>query len=215
MARGADERMQHDGQVGSAGPSVRRTLIAGIGYRNLRDMSAGNAVIDALLASHPHLRAPACTPANLQPSTFNLQPVEVEDLSYGPMDAIYRLREAGFDRLIVVGAVARPGRIPGEVYRRRWRYEPEPPELVQARVAEAVTGVISLDNLLVICAHFGALPPEVTVIEVEPEDDGWGEGFSPRVERAVERIATQLSAEFGARNAEQERGGEQSARGRS
>ncbi len=118
------------------------------------------------------------------------------------MDAIYRLREAGFDRLIVVGAVARPGRIPGEVYRRRWRYEPEPPELVQARVAEAVTGVISLDNLLVICAHFGALPPEVTVVEVEPEDGGWGEGFSPRVERAIERIAAQLSAEFGARNAE-------------
>jgi hydrogenase maturation protease len=207
MARGADERMQHDGQVGSTGPFARRTLIAGIGYRNLRDFSAGNAVVDALLASHPHLRPAPGTPPNLQPSTFNLQPVnlqpaEVEDLSYGPMDAIYRLREAGFDRLIVVGAVARPGRIPGEVYRRRWRYEPEPPELVQARVAEAVTGVISLDNLLVICAHFEALPPEVTVIEIEPEDGGWGEGFSTRVERAIERIVAQLSAEFGARNAE-------------
>ena len=197
-----DKRTQREEQARAVAHPVRRTLIAGVGYRNLRDMSAGNAVVDALLASHPQLRPALGAPPNLQPSTFNLQPVEVEDLSYGPMDAIYRLREGGFDRLIVVGAVARPGRIPGEVYRRRWRYEPEPPALVQARVAEAVTGVISLDNLLVICAHFGALPPEVTVIEVEPEDDGWGEGFSPRVERAIERIVEQLNAECGVRNAE-------------
>lgn len=159
------------------------TLIAGIGYRNLRDLSAGNAVADALL--------PLAWPAG----------AEVEDLSYGPMDAIFRLREAAFARLIVVGAVARPGRLPGEAYHRRWRYEPEPPATVQARVAEAVTGVISLDNLLVICAHFAALPPEVLVIEIEPEDDGWGEGFSPRVERAVAHTVAQLRAEYGGHDA--------------
>ena len=139
-----------------------RTLLAGVGYRNLRDLSAGNAVVDAL--------------AGLAWPTG----VDVEDLSYGPMDAIFRLREACFERLVVVGAVARAGRVPGASYRRRWEYTPEPPELVQARVAEAVTGVISLDNLLVICAHFEALPPDVTVIEIEPEDDGWGEGFTSR-----------------------------------
>jgi len=156
-----------------------RTLITGVGYRNLRDLSAGNAVVDRL-------------------ETLDWPPeVEIEDLSYGPIDAIFRLREAAFDRLVVVGANARAGRIPGESYRRRWHYEPEPPELVQARVAEAVTGVISLENLLVICAHFEALPTEVTVIEIEPEDDSWGEGFSPRVERVVENVCTHLHAQFG------------------
>lgn len=159
--------------------AVPRTLIAGVGYRNLRDLSAGNAVVDALL--------PLAWPPG----------VEVEDLSYGPMDAIFRLREARFARLIVVAGAARAWRLPGEVYRRRWRYEPESPEMVQARVAEAVTGVISLDNLLVICAHFAALPPEVIVIEIEPEDDSWGEGFSPRVARAVERIVARLRTECG------------------
>lgn len=163
-------------------PRTGRTLIAGVGYRNLRDFSAGNAIVDALLA----LDWP--------------EEVEIEDLSYGPMDAIFRLREARFDRLIVAGAVAREGRIPGASYRRRWRYEPETPQLVQARVAEAVTGVISLDNLLVICAHFEALPDEVTVIEVEPEDDGWGDGFSPRVEGVVARLVEQIHATFGTRN---------------
>ncbi len=158
----------------------RRTLIAGVGYRNLRDLSAGNAVVDVL---ETHMWPPE---------------VEIEDLSYGPMDAIFRLREAAFDRLVVVGALARAGRIPGENYRRQWRYEPEPPEMVQARVAEAVTGVISLDNLLVICAHFEALPPDVTVIEIEPEDDGWGEGFSPRVACVVENVSAYLYSTFGA-----------------
>lgn len=181
-AGSVDEREQLNERRGAASPPPR-TLIAGVGYRNLRDLSAGNAVVDALLERE------------WPPG------VEVEDLSYGPMDAIFRLREARFERLFVVGAVARQRRFPGEVYRRRWRYEPEPPELVQGRVAEAVTGVISLDNLLVICAHFEALPPEVIVIEIEPEDDGWGEGFSPRVGRAVERIAARLSAECGVRSA--------------
>ncbi|MBA2776736.1 MAG: hydrogenase maturation protease, partial [Chloroflexia bacterium] len=156
------------------------TLIAGVGYRNLRDLSVGNAVIDALLEME------------WPPG------VEVEDLSYGPMDAIFRLKEASFERLIVVGAVARAGRIPGEVYRSRWRYETEAPELVQSRVAEAVTGVISLDNLLVICAHFEVLPRDTVVIEVEPENADWGETFSPRVARASERIVAQLSATWGA-----------------
>lgn len=159
--------------------SAERTLIAGVGYRNLRDLSVGNAVIDALLEME-------------WPSD-----VEVEDLSYGPMDALFRFKEADFERLIVVGAAARPGRIPGEIYRSRWRYEAEPPEQVQARVAEAVTGVISLDNLLIICAHFEVLPRHTTVIEVEPENGDWGEEFSPRVARAAERIIAQLAATWG------------------
>ena len=169
------------GATGGAG-GIPRTLIAGVGYRSLRDLSAGNAVVDALL--------PLAWPDG----------VEVEDLSYGPMDALFRLREAAFERLIVVGAVARPGRLPGEHRRSRWRYEPEAPETVQGRVAEAVTGVISLDNLLVICAHFGALPVEVEVIELEPEEDGWGDGFSPPIARAIERIAAELIAECGGRS---------------
>lgn len=176
-----DEQTQ---QPAMTGMSTTRTLIAGVGYRNLRDLSAGNAVVDALEA------------LDWPPG------VEIEDLSYGPMDAIFRLREAHFDRLIVVGAAARAGRIPGASYRRRWQYEPEPPEVVQARVAEAVTGVISLDNLLVICAYFEALPDDVTVIEIEPEDDGWGEGFSPRVEHIVASLTNQLHASYGMRDAE-------------
>ena len=56
------------------------------------------------------------------------------------------------------------------------------------RVAEAVTGVISLDNLLIIATYFGKLPREVIVIEVEAVDEGWGEGFTPHVEAAIPKV---------------------------
>ena len=59
---------------------------------------------------------------------------------------------------------------------------------IQERVAEAVTGVISLDNLLIVCGAFGGLPDDVRVVEVEPVDEGWGEGFSPEVERRLPEI---------------------------
>ena len=160
-------------------PAIPRTLIAGVGYRSLRDLSAGNAVVDALL--------PLVWPDG----------VEVEDLSYGPMDVIFRLREAQFARLFVVGAATESAAAPGEIRWRRWNYEPEPPAMIQARVAEAVTGVISLDNLLVICAHFAALPPEVTVIEIAPEDDGWGDEFSPPVAQSIARVVARLIADCG------------------
>ena len=52
-------------------------------------------------------------------------------------------------------------------------------------------GVISLDNLLVIGAHFGVFPPDVRVVEVEPEDSDWGIGFTPSIEAALgEVVAT-------------------------
>lgn len=160
--------------------AIPPTLIAGVGYRNLRDLSAGNAVVDALL--------PLAWPEG----------VEIEDLSYGPMDVIFRLREARFARLFVVGAATGVPVAPGQIRWRRWHYEPEPPGTIQARIAEAVTGVISLENLLVICAHFAALPPEVTVIEIAPEDDSWGDEFSPPVAGAIARVVARLRDECGA-----------------
>ena len=163
----------------AAGAAMPRTLIACVGYRNLRDLSAGNAVVDALL--------PLPWPEG----------VEVEDLSYGPMDAIFRLREAGFARLFIVGTVGQPSARPGRILWRPWRYEPEAPATIQARVAEAVTGVISLENLLVICAHFAALPPDVTVIEIEPGDDSWGDEFSQPVARAIAAVVADLIAACG------------------
>lgn len=140
-----------------------RVLIGGVGYRNLRDESLGPVVVDQL--------APRA-----------LDGIEVEDLSYGPVALSQNLQERPpYDRVVLVAAVRR-GRLPGTIERYRWAGVLPPPDEIQARVAEAVTGVISLDNLLVVCGALGGLPDDVRVVEVEPAEEGWGEGFSPEVE---------------------------------
>jgi hydrogenase maturation protease len=148
-----------------------RTLIGGVGYENLRDGSVGPVVIAELGAEG--------WPAE----------VELEDLSYGPIAVMQRLQDADprFDRLVLVSAVRR-GRRPGTVTAYAWNGTLPAEVEIQARVAEAVTGVISLDNLLIVAGFFEALPQEVQVVEVEPEDEGWGAGFSLPVEAARREI---------------------------
>jgi hydrogenase maturation protease len=138
-----------------------RVLVGGVGYRHLRDMSVGPFVAD-----------------KLEPRDG----VEVEDLSYHPVGLSQNLQERPpYARLVLVGAVER-GRPPGTVTAYRWDGELPPQDEVQARVSEAVTGVISLDNTLIVCGALGGLPEDVRVVEVEPEDLGWGEGFSRTIE---------------------------------
>jgi hydrogenase maturation protease len=148
-----------------------QTLIGGVGYWYLRDGSLGPAVA-----------------AELGRETWPAD-VRVEDLSYGPIAVMQRLQDMDppFERLVLVAAVRR-GRPPGRVTAYRWDGRLPGAEEVQARVAEAVTGVISLDNLLAVVGFFAALPAEVLVVEVEPEDEGWGEGFSAAVETARPRV---------------------------
>jgi hydrogenase maturation protease len=141
--------------------SRMRTLIGGVGYSYLRDGSFGPLVVTDL-AKEPWPDG-----------------VLVEDLSYGPIAVMQRLQEADppFDRLVLVAAVRR-GRVPGAVTLYRWDRRLPDAEEIQARVAEAVTGVISLDNVLVVVGFFGALPPDVSVVD----------GLSATVESARGRV---------------------------
>lgn len=152
------------------------TLIAGVGYTCLSDLSFGPVLVDRLKS----LPWP--------------QGVEVEDLSYSPVAVFQKLTERRYGKIIFVGAAKR-GREPGSIE----RYRPDGPlpaeEEIQARIAEGVTGVVSLESLLVVCRFFEALPEDVVVIEVEPEDESWGEGFTPRVQRALEHVIKMLRKE--------------------
>jgi hydrogenase maturation protease len=151
---------------GAGGRSDPRVLVGGVGYRYLRDGSVGPWVSDRLAArADDH--------------------VEVEDLSYHPVGLHHNLLERDpYDRLVLVGAVRRD-RAPGTVVSYRWDGELPDAAEVQQRVSEAVTGVISLQNLLVVCGALGGLPDDVRVVEIEPADEGWGDGFSPEVEKRI------------------------------
>lgn len=157
-----------------------RCLLGGVGYRNLRDHSVGVVAVDYLQGRD--------WPAE----------VSVEDLSYGPIAVVQRLEDEPpdrrFARLILVGAPAREGRRPpGAVTAYRWDGVLPPPEGVQAAVSEAVTGVIALDNTLIVAGHFKALPEEVLVLEVEPAVHEFGAAFSPPVERAFRPLCDLLT----------------------
>lgn len=163
-----------------------RVVVAGIGYRNLRDHSIGVAVVDRLEARP--------WPAD----------VVVEDLSYNPIAVVQRLEdeppERRFERAVVVAAVER-GRAPGTVTAYRWDGALPGDEEIQRAVTEAVTGVIVLDNTLIVTQHFAALPAEVLVVEVEPAVHEFGETFSDAVAavfEAVCELVARLATDAGA-----------------
>src|SRR5262245_38429260 len=150
-----------------------RVIVAGVGYRNLRDHSAGVEVADRL--------AGRAWPAE----------VVVEDLSYNPIAVGQRLEDEPadrrFERAIVVGAVER-GREPGTVTAYRWDGVLPGDGEIHRAVTEAVTGVIALDNTLIVTRHFGALPDDVIVVEVEPAEHEFGDTLGDAVADAFDGL---------------------------
>lgn len=157
--------------------ALPRTLIAGVGYPDLCDHSAG-----CLLA------------ARWREEEWPDR-VTVEDLSYGPIAIVHRLNEARprFRRLVVAGAVER-GRPPGTVTTYRWdRILPGDVEEIQERVAEAATGVISLDNLLIVTRALCDEPPGIALVtEIEPLIEEMGERLSPSVREGIEQASLEV-----------------------
>ncbi len=144
-------------------------LVCGVGYRFLRDNAVGVWVTDTL--------APQASNG-----------IEFEDLGYHPVGFVQNLNERPpYDRIVFVGAVDR-GRQPAEVTAYRWDHALPDVKEIQDRVGDSVTGSISLDNLLVVSEAFKALPEDIWVVEIEPADETWGDGFSPEVEAKLPEI---------------------------
>lgn len=154
---------------------VPHTLIGGVGHPELQDISVGPVLSLKFSAE--------AWPAG----------VLAEDLSYGPVAVMHRFND--FDpplqRVILFSAVRR-GRPPGTLAAYRWDRTLPGAEEIQDRVSEAVTGVIGLDNLLIVTTALGAMPPETLVVEVEPAIEAMGTGFSPRVAPAVDELERQV-----------------------
>lgn len=150
-----------------------RVLIGGVGYRFQRDASFGLLAGDALAAlDWPH-------------------GVAVEDLGYGALYAAQDIAaaEPPYDRVILLAGTER-GREPGTLSRTQWAPAEVTAEELQERIREAGAGVIDLDHLLLIAAHFRALPADVLLIELEPVDSAGGDGLSEtaaaRLREAIE-----------------------------
>lgn len=146
--------------------------MGGVGYHDLSDFSVG-PILSGRLAAEAWPDA-----------------VTVEDLSYGPVAVLHRLAEEDppFERLVVIGAVRR-GREPGALAAYRWDGALPDTEAIQERVAEAVTAVVGLENLVIVVAGLGGAPHEVYVVEVEPWIEAMGDDLSPPVAAAASEAA--------------------------
>lgn len=148
--------------------AAMRTLIGGVGYAWQGDLAFGPTAVTALLRE----RWPAA--------------VDVADLSYNPIAVFQHIRQQAYERLILIGAVAR-GRPRGAftVYRPTGAL-PDADE-IQARIVESGSGIISLDNIVIIARFFSALPADTQLIEFEPVEDSWGRDLSPQAQVALKR----------------------------
>ncbi len=159
-------------------------LVSGIGYSNMSDMSFGRVLLGEL--------------EKMQWSDN----VQVEDLNFGPIMIYQWLEESPvkFDKWILVSAAKR-GREPGTLEVYRWQDPQASDEEIQASIGEAVTGVISIENLLIVCRHFKMLPEDVTIIEIEPEREDYGLEFSPvvaaKTSEAIEIVKREAAKDNG------------------
>ena len=142
-----------------------KVLIAGVGHPNLKDLSFGQIFLE-------HLKKLEW-PEN----------VDLENLSFGAIAVLQWFQDdpGKYDRVIFVSSAEREARPPGTLDVYNWDFAPLDEEVVQECVAESVTGIISLDNLMVILQYFKALPREVIVLDLEPVDSKIGFECSPEI----------------------------------
>lgn len=102
--------------------------------------------------------------------------VEIREMNWGPVAIVqdFQAQPDKPDRVVLVGALDR-GLAEGTVSCRRWAGGTLDLGAVQRRMFEAVTGVISLDNLLVIGAQFGIWPEQTYTVELQWPESGLGD----------------------------------------
>lgn len=149
---------------------MQRVLIGTIGYHNLRNHSLGPILFPRLKA----MKWPAW--------------VLVEEMNWGPVAIVQRLQAEPEPFKRVVFLSARPQDPEGRITLYRWQGGLPGEEEIQQRLAEAVTGVISLDNLLIVGEHFKVWPQEVLVVDVAPGRQEAGPSLSERVASQIPLI---------------------------
>ncbi len=102
--------------------------------------------------------------------------VEIREMNWGPVAIVQDLQAQALkpERVVLVGTLDR-GLAEGSVSARRWVDGTLDLAAVQRRMFEAVTGVISVDNLLVVGAHFGVWPSQTFTVELQWPESGLGD----------------------------------------
>lgn len=147
-------------------------LIGTVGYHLLRNHSVGPILL-------PQLNAKA----------WNGQ-VSIEEMNWGPIAIVqyFQTLETPFDRVIFLVALERQERKIGDISVYQWLGKLPDEQQIQACVGDAATGVISVENLLVIGEFFKIWPKEVFLVDVEPGEEHAGEHLTDEVKDKIPEI---------------------------
>lgn len=149
-----------------------------------------------LVGYYPFIRGHPLGPElkeRLEVSAWAGHTVTLKEMNWGPIAIVQEFQASGevYDRFVLVGAVDR-GLENGTVSCRQWIGGKLDVMAVQQRVFEAVTGIVSLDNLLVIGEHFGIWPKELITVEIQLSPDSVGELILEELEAHGESTATSI-----------------------
>ena len=148
---------------------MKKILVGTIGYHNLGNHSLGPALLPTL-----------------QSLTWP-QGVDVEEMNWGPIAIVQKFQtlKSPYERVILLAAIERQGRDMGDIAVFRWMGRLPDEEMIQACIGDAVTGVISVENLLIIGEHFKIWPAETFIVDVEPGPQTAGAEFTPEVQQVI------------------------------
>ena len=155
-----------------------RTLVGGFGRPGMRDLDFGRQVVECL----QQLEWP--------------DEVVVEDLSCSAPLVLHRLQELRPAKVVLVGAVSRDFDPPGTIRRYEVDLTPPDPDELCRSVEESVMGLVDLDHTLAMARHWGGLPADTVVIEVEPAEASFGLGFSEELAHALDPIMDMVREEL-------------------
>lgn len=150
----------------------KKVLVGTVGYHILRNHSIGPILL-------PHLKS----------LTWS-EGVFIDELNWGPIAIVqqFEAMEIPYDRVILLTAIERPHRKIGEISVYQWQGKLPDEKQIQACVGDAATGVISVDNLLVIGQYFKIWPSEVFLVDVEPGPEIAGEHLTEEVAIKVPQV---------------------------
>ena len=156
--------------------SNKKTLIGTVGYHIL-----GNHSMPPMLFHH------------LKEMTWPSH-VKVDELNWGPVAVVqmFEAEEPPFEKVIILCAIERKGRKIGQVDVFQWKGQLPDEEQIQACVGDAATGVISVENLLVIGEYFKIWKDEVYLVDVEPGPEVAGENWTEEMESSIPEVISTL-----------------------
>lgn len=127
-------------------------------------------IIVGTIGCYPFVRGYPLGPEFLERLRASPWPADarIREMNWGPVAVVQDMQAAPEppERVVLVTAVDR-GQSIGSVHCRRWLGGAMDVQEVQARMFEAVTGVIHIDNLLAIGEYFQVWPGQTITVEVQ------------------------------------------------